>query len=49
MEFSGTVFVASIGDWLTAFETIYPVRASDSSVGVIHLFAAHDRGRGLRD
>jgi transmembrane sensor len=47
MEFSGTVFVASIGDWLTAFETIYPVRASDSSVGVIQIFATHDRDRRI--
>jgi len=45
MEFSGTVFVASIGDWLTAFETIYPVRASEPSAGVIQLFAAHDRDK----
>jgi transmembrane sensor len=47
MEFSGTVFVASIGDWLTAFETIYPVRASDSTAGLIQLFATHDRDRGI--
>jgi transmembrane sensor len=46
MEFSGSVFVASISDWLTAFETIYPVRASDSSAGVIQLFSARDRDRG---
>jgi transmembrane sensor len=45
MEFSGTVFVATVGDWLTAFETIYPVRASEPTAGVIHLFAAHDRDR----
>jgi transmembrane sensor len=47
MEFSGTVFMASIRDWLTAFETIYPVRASDPSTGVIQLFATHDRDRGI--
>jgi transmembrane sensor len=47
MEFSGTVFVASIGDWLTAFETIYPVRASKPTAGVIQLFAAHDRDQGV--
>jgi transmembrane sensor len=47
MEFSGTVFVASIGDWVTAFETIYPVRASEPSAGVIQLFAAHDRDKSL--
>jgi transmembrane sensor len=46
-EYSGTIFVASIGDWLTAFETIYPVRASDSSAGIIRLFATRDRDRGI--
>ena len=39
LEFSGTVFVASIRDWLSAFETTYPVRASESSTGVVQIFA----------
>jgi transmembrane sensor len=47
MEFSGTVFVASIRDWLSAFEAIYPVRASEPSIGVIQFFATHDRDRGI--
>jgi transmembrane sensor len=37
MEFSGTVFVASIGDWLTALEAVYPVKVHESAAGVMQL------------
>jgi transmembrane sensor len=37
MEFSGTVFVASIGDWLSALEAVYPVKAHESVAGVMQL------------
>jgi transmembrane sensor len=37
MEFSGTVFVASIGDWLAALEAVYPVKAHESAAGVMQL------------
>jgi transmembrane sensor len=37
MEFSGTVFVASIGDWLSALEAVYPVKAHESPAGVMQL------------
>jgi len=45
MAYSGTVFMASIRDWLTAFEAVYPVSDSESSTGTIQLFAAQDRDR----
>jgi transmembrane sensor len=37
LEFSGTVFVASIGDWLSALEAVYPVKAHQSAAGVMQL------------
>jgi transmembrane sensor len=37
MEFSGTVFVASIGDWVSALEAVYPVKAHESAAGVMQL------------
>jgi transmembrane sensor len=40
MEFSGTVFVASIADWLTALEAVYPVKAHESAAGVTQLSAS---------
>jgi transmembrane sensor len=43
MEFSGTVFVAAIGDWLTALEAVYPVKAHESAAGVIQLSASPTR------
>jgi transmembrane sensor len=49
MEFSGTVFMASIGDWLTALEAVYPVRSYELSAGVVQLSPVqvrkHDRLR----
>jgi transmembrane sensor len=49
MEFSGTVFMASISDWLTALEAVYPVKAYESAAGVIQLSSAQapkrDRAR----
>jgi transmembrane sensor len=43
LEFSGTVFVASIGDWLGALQAIYPVRAREAADGVVQLLSARDR------
>jgi transmembrane sensor len=40
MRFTGTVFVASIRDWLKALESEYPVATHDSGDGVIALQAA---------
>jgi transmembrane sensor len=44
VAFSGTVFVASIGDWLTALEAVYPVKAHESSAGVMQLSSVHEPG-----
>ncbi len=39
LRFTGTVFVASVRDWLKALESEYPVTARDSGNGVITLQA----------
>jgi len=39
LHFTGTVFVASIDDWIKALEDKYPVRAQRSSSGTIELEA----------
>jgi transmembrane sensor len=41
LEFSGTVFVTSIGDWLSALEAVYPIKARESTAGVIQLSSVH--------
>jgi transmembrane sensor len=42
MEFSGTVFVASISDWLSALQAVYPVKVSASSAGILQLSSVHE-------
>jgi transmembrane sensor len=42
MAFSGTVFLASVGDWLTALEAVYPVKAHESAAGVMQLSSAEE-------
>jgi len=37
LRFSGTVFVSSVGDWISALEAKYPVRARKSPSGQIEL------------
>jgi transmembrane sensor len=37
LEFSGTVFIDSIGDWLSALEAVYPVQARESAAGGMQL------------
>jgi transmembrane sensor len=41
MKFSGTVFVASIEDWLGALQAIYPVSARKDAAGVVRLLPAN--------
>jgi ferric-dicitrate binding protein FerR (iron transport regulator) len=44
VAFSGTVFVASIADWLSALEAVYPVKAHESAAGVMQLSSVHKPG-----
>jgi hypothetical protein len=37
LHFTGTVFVASVNDWVKALEAKYPVRATISAEGDINL------------
>jgi transmembrane sensor len=41
LRFTGTVFTASLDDWLKAIEQAYPVRAENTSNGDIVLVARH--------